>query len=212
MGGYVGGEIAAQTAIATITTHAKSQSPRLETGHLSPTEFLTELIVKSQDAIMARVKSEPSLRGMGTTIVLFAIVPSPAPTLHIAHLGDSRAYRFRAGTLSALTKDHTLIEQYLSHGILTAESAKTHPERHVLTRALGMSSPVKPTLSSYPLQPDDLFVLCTDGLTKMLEDDQIQSICTQAQGDPLRTRDQLIDAALQRGGDDNVTVVVVAHS
>jgi protein phosphatase len=148
---------------------------------------------------------------MGTTIVLLLIRPQQTPTVHVAHLGDSRAYRFRSGTLTPLTRDHTLIEKYLAQGILTEESARTHPERHILTRALGVSSPVKPTITSYPLQQEDLLLLCSDGLTKMLQDDDIRDIFTETKGDPIWACDRLIAESLEHGGEDNVTVVVIAH-
>ena len=213
MGGHVGGEIAAQTAIASVKAQAELSAEllHLDHGHGAPTEFLTNLIAQAHDAILGRAKLDPKLKGMGTTIVLLLILSLPTPTAHVAHLGDSRAYRFRSGTLTPLTRDHTLIEKYLARGILTKESARTHPERHVLTRALGMSSPVKPVVTSYPLQPEDLLLLCSDGLTKMLEDDDIRNIFSKAKGDPIRTCDRLIAESLERGGEDNVTVVVIAH-
>jgi protein phosphatase len=211
MGGHAGGEIAAQTAIASVKAQAELSADPLHHGQGAPDEFMANLIAQAHEAILGRAKLEPALKGMGTTLVLLSILSTPTPTAHIAHLGDSRAYRFRSGTLTPLTRDHTLIERYLKRGILTQASARTHPDRHVLTRALGMSTPVKPSVASYPLQHDDLLLLCSDGLTKMLEDDDIRDIFTKAKGDPIRTCDRLIDASLERGGEDNVTVVVVAH-
>ena len=212
MGGHVGGEIAAQTAIASITAQAQLSADTLRQGHTTPPAFLTDAIMQAHRAILGRVQLEPKLRGMGTTIVLLYIETTEFPTAHPAHLGDSRAYRFRSGTLTPLTRDHTLIEKYIDRGILTPKTARTHPERHVLTQALGMSTPVKPSISSYPLEPDDLLLLCSDGLTKMMEDDDIQDIFTAGKGDPIRTCDRLISESLNRGGTDNVTVVVTAHT
>lgn len=211
MGGHVGGAVAAQTAIASVKAQAELSADLLHRGHGSPTEFLTNLVAQAHDAILGRALLEPTLKGMGTTLVLLSILPSQHSTAHVAHLGDSRAYRFRSGTLTPLTRDHTLIEKYLEHGILTEKSARTHPERHILTRALGMSSPAKPTVTSYPLQQEDLLLLCSDGLTKMLEDDDIRDIFTKAKDDPIQTCDRLIAKSLERGGEDNVTVVVIAH-
>jgi protein phosphatase len=212
MGGHVGGAIAAQVAIASVKARAESLVELLRQGQCTPTELLTNLVIHAHAAILERAQSEPRLKGMGTTIVLLFISPQENSTAHIAHLGDSRAYRFRSGVLTALTRDHTLIEQYLVHGILTEEAARLHPDRHVLTRALGMASPVSPTVTSISLHREDLLVLCSDGLTKMLEDDDIRAICDEGRGDPLRICDRLIVEALRRGGEDNVTVVVVAHA
>ena len=213
MGGHVGGEIAAQTAIASVKSQAELLVDLLhhDHGQSAPTAFLTTLIAQAQGAILGRAELDPRLKGMGTTIVLLLILSPETAVAHVAHLGDSRAYHFRSGTLTPLTRDHTLIEQYLTRGILTKESARTHPERHVLTRALGMSSPVKPAVTSYPLQQEDLLLLCSDGLTKMLEDDDIRDIFTKAKGDPIWACDRLIAESLERGGEDNVTVVVIAH-
>jgi protein phosphatase len=148
---------------------------------------------------------------MGTTIVALLIATAPVRTAYVAHLGDSRAYRYRAGTLAALTRDHTMIEKYLRHGVLTEEAARRHPERHVLTRALGMAGIVQPDIGSHDLARSDLFLLCSDGLTKMLEDHEIAAAFANGRGDPIRICDHLIDESLRRGGEDNVTVVVIAH-
>ncbi|HEX5544868.1 MAG TPA: Stp1/IreP family PP2C-type Ser/Thr phosphatase [Nitrospira sp.] len=210
MGGHVGGEVAAQTAIATVQAEAAASSRLLRNGQTSPTDVLTDLLSRAHDAILNRARSKSKLKGMGTTIVLLTIVPGPGPIAYIAHIGDSRAYRFRSGTLTLLTKDHTLIEKYLERGILTAESAKTHPERHVLTRALGVGVTVKPTVTAFPLLPEDLVLLCSDGLTKMLEDEDIRTVFAAGELDPAQVCNRLVTAALDRGGEDNVTVVVVA--
>jgi protein phosphatase len=210
MGGHVGGEIAAQTAITTLQAEAAASSSLLGNGQASPTDVLTDLIRRMHDAILDRARSKSKLKGMGTTIVLLAIVTDPAPIAYVTHVGDSRAYRFRSGTLTSLTKDHSLIEKYLERGILTPETAKTHPERHVLTRALGIGSTVNPTITAFPLLPEDLILLCSDGLTKMLEDEDIRTVLAAGELDPTQVCNRLVTAALDRGGEDNVTVVVVA--
>ena len=211
MGGHAGGEVAAQTAIATVQAEAGASSNLLANDHASPADALTDLIGRAHEAILNRASSKSKLKGMGTTIVLVAIVSTPVPIAYLAHVGDSRAYRFRSGTLTPLTKDHTLIEKYLERGILTTETAKTHPERHVLTRALGVGSAVKPTITAFPILPEDLVLLCSDGLTKMLEDEDIQAVFAAGDLDPTQVCNRLVTAALDRGGEDNVTVVVVAH-
>jgi len=211
MGGHAGGEIAAQVAIATIQDQAASASDLLRNGQVPPTDVLTDLIGRAHEAILDRARSKSKLKGMGTTIVLLAIVPSQTPVAYLAHVGDSRAYRFRSGTLTPLTKDHSVIEKYLERGILTPQSAKTHPERHVLTRALGVSAAANPTIAAFPILEEDLVLLCSDGLTKMLEDEDIQHVLADGRIDPVPICNRLVTAALDRGGEDNVTVAVVAH-
>jgi serine/threonine protein phosphatase PrpC len=211
MGGHMGGDIAAQTAIRTVESQAASLSEALRGGHTPPTEVLMELIGRAHETILDRTRSQPKLKGMGTTIVLLAIVPAPDPVAYLAHVGDSRAYRLRSGSLTPLTKDHSLIEKYLERGILTPLTAKTHPERHVLTSALGIPASATPTIAAFPIQEDDLVLLCSDGLTKMLQDDHIQRILAQSEPDLTHLCNRLVTEALERGGEDNVTVVVVAH-
>ena len=211
MGGHIGGDIAAQTAIRTVESGAASLSEALRIGHTPSTEVLTELIGRAHEAILDQTRSQPKLKGMGTTIVLLAIVPEPGPVAYLAHVGDSRAYRLRSGSLTPLTRDHSLIEKYLERGILTPITAKTHPERHVLTRALGIPASATPTIAAFPIQEDDRVLLCSDGLTKMLEDDDIHRILSVQDADPTHLCHHLVNEALDRGGEDNVTVVVVAH-
>lgn len=211
MGGHVGGDVAAQIAIHTVESRAASISEALRSGHTPPTAVLTELIGQAHEAILDRARSHPTLKGMGTTIVLLAIVSAPSPVAYLAHVGDSRAYRLRSGSLTPLTRDHSAIEKYLERGILTPRTAKTHPERHVLTRALGIPASATPTCVAFPMREDDLILLCSDGLTKMLEDDHIQRILAQGEPDFPQLCNRLVTAALDRGGEDNVTVVTVAH-
>lgn len=211
MGGHIGGDIAAQTAIQTIKSRAASLCEALCGGQTPPAELLTELIEQAHEGILDRTRSEPKLKGMGTTIVLLAIVPEPGPVAYLVHVGDSRAYRLRSGSLTPLTRDHSLIEKYLERGILTPVTAKTHPERHVLTRALGIPESATPTIAAFPIQDDDRVLLCSDGLTKMLEDEDIQRILSTHDLDPTHLCHHLVNEALDRGGEDNVTVVVVAH-
>jgi serine/threonine protein phosphatase PrpC len=210
MGGHVGGAVAAQTAISTVQAQAASSQEQLRSG-TSPIDVLTALISRAHDAILAQARSQPKLKGMGTTLVLLTVIPDQTSMAYVAHIGDSRAYRFRTGTLTPLTRDHSLIEKYLERGILTPETAKTHPERHVLTRALGVTATAAPTIAGCAMQEDDLVILCSDGLTKMLEDQDIQRVLCNSDPSPASACDRLIAAALDRGGEDNVTVVVVAY-
>jgi protein phosphatase len=148
---------------------------------------------------------------MGTTFVALVIAMTPTPVAHIAHLGDSRAYRYRAGQLTQLTHDHTLVQKLVQRGLIDEATALIHPERHVLTKGLGMGADMEPELTSIPVIPPDLIVLCSDGLTKMLEDAAIASILSCANDDPHRACHTLIEEALKRGGEDNVTVIVVGQ-
>lgn len=211
MGGHAGGEVAAQSAIATATMQVELFADRLRNGHCTPQDFLREMMTQAHEAVLGRARLEPRLSQMGTTLVTLLITSDATPTAHLAHVGDSRGYLFRDGHLTQLTRDHTLVETYIARGVLTPETAKTHPERHVLTNAIGISRSAKPDLTAIPLHPSDILLLCSDGLTKMLDNTGIADIMARAQGDPIDIGDRLIETALTRGGEDNVTVVVIAH-
>jgi protein phosphatase len=206
MGGHPSGDLAAQTAVQIVTQQAREHTEE-PSGPL-----LSDLIEAANHAVHEKTRADPSLTGMGTTVVTMTISLEPAPVAHIAHLGDSRAYLLHAGTLKRLTRDHTVVERFVQRGLIDAEAAKTHPKRHVLTKGLGMGLEMTPDITSIALAGDDLIVLCSDGLTKMLEDGDIAAILRRAKGKPRRACDDLVEQALLRGGEDNVTVIVCAHT
>jgi len=211
MGGHPAGDIAAQTAVAVAEQRAQERVVWLRTHPNAAAEFVADLVTSANRQIHDLMQAKPYLKGMGTTFVALAITPTPMPVAHIAHLGDSRAYLYRAGHITQLTHDHTLVEKWVQRGLIDAATALTHPERHILTKGLGMGVDMKPELTETPVTPHDLIVLCSDGLTKMLEDAAIASVLSRANGDPHRACHDLVEQALSRGGEDNVTVIVVAY-
>jgi PPM family protein phosphatase len=211
MGGHPAGDIAAQTAVAMATGRARERTAWLREHPSAAAEFVADLVTSANRRIHDLILAKPSLKGMGTTFVALAITPASKPVAHIAHLGDSRAYLYRMGQLKQLTRDHTLVEKWVQQGWINTATALTHPERHVLTKGLGMDVDMKPELTEMPVTHRDLIMLCSDGLTKMLEDPAIASALARANGDPERACHDLIDQALSRGGEDNVTVIVVAY-
>ena len=210
MGGHPAGDVAAQTAIAVAEQRAQEQIAWLLEHPYAIDEFMTDLVTSANQRLHDLMQAKPYLRGMGTTFVALAITPTPMPVAHIAHLGDSRAYLYREGQLTQLTPDHTLVEGLVRRGVIDKATALTHPDRHVLTKALGLDVDMKPDVSSTPLTLHDIMLLCSDGLTKMLEDAAIASILSCANDDPHQACHNLIEEALKRGGEDNVTVIVVA--
>jgi protein phosphatase len=211
MSGHPAGDLAAQTAVAVATQRAREQSAWLSDHPSGTAEFVVDLVTSANQRLHDLILAKPSLKGMGTTFVALAMTRASIPVAHIAHLGDSRAYLYRTGQLTQLTRDHTLVEKFVQRGLIDAATALTHPERHILTKGLGMGGDMKPELTSTPVTPHDLILLCSDGLTKMLEDAAIASILSRANGDPHRACHDLIEQALSRGGEDNVTVIVVAY-
>jgi serine/threonine protein phosphatase PrpC len=211
MGGHPAGDIAAQTAVAMATERARERAAWLLKHPCAAAEFVADLVTSANRRIHDLMEEKFSLKGMGTTFVALAITPTSTPVAHTAHLGDSRAYLYRKGQLTQLTRDHTLVEKWVQQGWIDAAAALSHPERHVLTKGLGMDVDMQPELVETPVTPHDLIMLCSDGLTKMLEDTAIASVLSRANGDPHQACHDLIEQALSRGGEDNVTVIVVAH-
>ena len=198
MGGHIAGDVASSTAVKVIQDEsgdASSENPGT----------LTKIISDANATIWDKAQSDPALRGMGTTCTLVLV---DEDRVHIAHVGDSRAYRLRDGQLEQLTEDHTLVGRMVQEGRLSREEAQHHPQRSIITRALGVDEDVQVDLETVELSEGDRLLLCSDGLSSMVEDDSIESVLA-SESDPQGAADRLIDAANEAGGDDNITVVVI---
>jgi len=196
MGGAQAGEVASKAA-------AESFDRELPQG--APERILEETIQTANRAIHDRARNDPELAGMGTTITA-AIVDSDAEEVAIGHVGDSRAYRLRNGRLERLTRDHSLVEEMRRKGQLTEAQAEDHPQRSIITRALGPEPDVEVDLQTVPAQAGDVFLICSDGLTTMLADERIADILGRATSMQTAAR-KLVDEANRAGGRDNITVV-----
>jgi protein phosphatase len=215
MGGYAGGEVASHIAVETIPQVVRTRLPSETSQNIQPDRFesiLCEAIESANHSIRKEAAQNEHLQGMGTTIVVVAIARTPAGHQAIvAHAGDSRAYLVRHGTLSLLTKDHSLVEERLALNLITPEQVRTHPLRHVLTKALGIDPQAHPTIQTYPIEPPDLILLCSDGLTKMLTDQEIQNIVMRESPHFDSICRTLVGTANRFGGEDNTTVVVIGQ-
>ncbi len=194
MGGHQAGEVASATALEAVRAAVRSGRP------------IRDAIVEANEAVYDKAEDNSELRGMGTTITAGTL--AAGGTLLIAHVGDSRAYLLRDSDLSQITDDHSLVEEMVRDGQLTPEQAAVHPQRSIITRALGIDAEVEVALYPVELQPGDRLMLCSDGLTTMVSADDIAAILRR-ESDPQRAARQLIDAANEAGGEDNVTAVVV---
>lgn len=212
MGGHPGGDVAAHLAVDAATQQARSLLAAKDLTPEVQAARLTETITAANRAIHDKARAEPALKGMGTTVVAMTIMPTAPSVAYIAHLGDSRAYRFHAGKLTQLTRDHTLVAILLERGLIDDATARAYPDRHVLAKGLGMGLDMLPEITSTSLTVDDALVLCSDGLTKMLDDADIASILAQSHSNPRRACHELVEEALERGGEDNVTVIVCAYT
>ena len=167
-------------------------------------EYVVELIQEANRRVYQRSSQDAAVSGMGTTMTV-ALVEEGA--VFFGHVGDSRAYLIRDGKLEQLTEDHSLVAELVRSGKLSPEEAETHPQRSVITRALGTDPDVDVDTFSIPTQPGDLFMLCSDGLTSMVEDDVILSTVEKHRDNLQTAAKALIRAANKGGGEDNITVV-----
>ena len=196
VGGHLGGDVASATAVRVIQEATQDG--------VGPAD-LEGILRKVNSAIWEQARGAAHLRGMGTTCTLALLQDDSA---HLAHVGDSRAYLFRAGELSQVTEDHNLVGKMLSEGRLTREEAAHHPQRNIITRALGLDPSVDVDLLTLELVEGDRLLICSDGLSSMIEDETLTEILS-SESDPQAAADRLVDAANEAGGEDNITVVLI---
>ncbi len=201
LGGHVAGQVASEMA-----AEAALQAIRtLEGANASLTEKLRVSVTAANREVHETARRKPEYQGMGTTLVALFVDETRAA---LAHVGDSRAYRIRGTQIRQLTDDHSLVGELLRRHEISEEAAREHPQRHVLTRAVGVRARVEPDLVELTPEADDLFVLCSDGLTGHVLDEEIAALAGE-HPEPQRLVDALIDLANERGGEDNITVVAV---
>jgi serine/threonine protein phosphatase PrpC len=203
LGGHQGGEVASAAAVEPLA--ALDGHEFADPGEAA--EALTAGIRDGNMAILERAAGDPGLWGMGTTVTAAALAAERH--LQLAHVGDSRAYLLRDGSLAQLTTDHTIVGELVRRGRLTPEQAAVHPERSILTRAVGLD-PRVPVDTPDPLElhDGDQVLLCSDGLTEAVDDDRIAELLSAADDGDAACR-SLIDAANAAGGPDNITVVLL---
>ncbi|HEV2821287.1 MAG TPA: Stp1/IreP family PP2C-type Ser/Thr phosphatase [Solirubrobacteraceae bacterium] len=198
MGGAQAGEVASRLAVETF-------EPGLdEDGDTSAEAALSARIRLANERIHDVAQSDRARQGMGTTITAAVVGEHEVA---VAHVGDSRAYRLRDDTFERLTDDHSLVEELQRQGKLTAQEATHHPQRSIITRALGPEPSVEVDSATWPAEPGDVFLLCSDGLTSMVEDGQVEALLREASSMEQAAR-SLVAAANEAGGRDNITVVL----
>jgi PPM family protein phosphatase len=198
MGGHLAGDIASATAVEKIENSITADPPRTE-------QALIALVRSANAEVFERARKDSSMSGMGTTCTLLLV---DGETGHIAHVGDSRAYIYHDGRLQQVTEDHTLVNRMVQEGRLSAESAVHHPQRNVITRALGIEENVDVDTFTLDLNEGDRLLLCSDGLSSMVPPEDIESVL-QTERDPDAAAGRLIDLANESGGEDNITVIIV---
>ena len=195
------GRMAAEVAVNTTLEYVNGVRERQTLSE----DHLRRALELANDRVLGLSRAITAYRGMSTTIVAAVVDGS---TGIVAHVGDSRAYRLRDDELIGITKDHSAVQPLVDAGILTPAQARMAPDRHVVTRAIGAEPMLRPEIRRLEVLPGDLLLLCTDGLTEHLEDGEIRA-CLAGDGNLDETADRLVEAAIDAGGSDNVTVVLV---
>ena len=199
MGGHLAGEVASRMAIEAVQRMAReNERPGIAA--------LREAVACAHETILTHAQDHIECAGMGTTLSVLWLGENYA---YIAHVGDSRIYRLREGSLTQITQDHSLVEELVRVGLITREQARTHPRRNIITRALGTHGENEPDLLVTDVQDGDVFLLCTDGLTGMVPDDEIERTLRDCGIEA--AADRLLALALDAGGRDNVTLILCAR-
>lgn len=213
MGGHAAGEVASQRAVETVEAYLMrsevlGRPPALGTSRVAlppEAEDLIWAVRLANRRVFQTAQSQKQNRGMGTTLVAARFVPGHAV---ICHVGDSRAYLFRHGKLHPITVDHSLVAELLAQNEITAEQARTFPDRNIITRALGTRPVVAVDVTVMPVAKGDWYLLCSDGLCGAIEDEEIAAVVARNAGSPSGAIDALIAAANAAGGHDNITVAI----
>jgi protein phosphatase len=210
MGGYNAGEVASNMATQYINSEMarwlREQGPGADAA--GARQALEDCVANANHAILGASLANPQYAGMGTTIVVALFL---GRRLVLGHVGDSRCYRLRAGQLGQLTRDHSWLQEQIDAGLLTPEEAAQSPQRNLVTRALGVEGDVFVEINEFPVEPQDLYILCSDGLHDMVDDGDLAAIARQTVS--LQDKAQrMLDLANGLGGRDNISVLLVQAS
>jgi PPM family protein phosphatase len=213
MGGYNAGEVASGIAVSVVVTevnHSLQSANPVERGERDGEELGVSLlrgnIQKANASIFHAAQSQPQYAGMGTTIVSGLFYDN---RVAVGHVGDSRMYRLRGEVLELITRDHSLLQEQIDSGMISVEDARLSKNKNLVTRAVGIDADLEPEIHVHDVMVGDLYLLCSDGLNDMVEDDDIQSTIYALQSNLPLAADQLIQMANDNGGRDNVSVILV---
>jgi protein phosphatase len=212
MGGYTAGEVASAIAVTTIFNQIKQGlrqlKPRLFSrvgGYSKESVLIRQAIIDANSAIYHTARLEEQCLGMGTTVIAVLFYND---RLTVGHVGDSRLYRMRDGRLAQVTSDHSLVQELINRGLFTPEEAHAHTPKNLVTRALGIEETVEVDIHEDEVQPGDIYLLCTDGLNDMIDDDEISLTLNKYNANLVVAAQELIKRANQCGGKDNISVIL----
>lgn len=199
MGGHKAGDTASRMCIDEVVKQIR------DTELITPVGVIEQAVKAANEAIYKASNSRPELEGMGTTLVCATVMEG---TAYVGNIGDSRMYLFRGG-LRQITVDHSLVEEMVQSGEIQKDEMRTHPNKNIITRALGTDVAVRPDCFEIEVQTGDVLLLCSDGLTNMLEDEEISNILNEHISDMKEAGELLVEQANKAGGKDNISVVLV---
>ena len=212
MGGYNAGEVASGIAVAMLTTEMKQALKEHEpyevegSGEPLAVKLVKENSAKANAAIYQSAKSQPQYAGMGTTLVVALFYDN---RMTVGHIGDSRLYRLRMDKLEQITRDHSLLQEQIDSGMITKEQARYSQNKNLVTRAVGIDPEVETEVHTYNVDPGDIYLLCSDGLSDMVTDEDIHATLSTLQSNLPLAAKQLVQAANDNGGRDNISMILV---
>lgn len=209
MGGYNAGEVASGIAVELIRTELKAALEGRKPEELNgqgAEQLIVEKTGRANNAIYEAAQSQPQFSGMGTTLVVAVWCDN---RVSVGHVGDSRLYRLRGEVLEQITRDHSLLQEQIDSGMITREQARHSQNKNLVTRAVGIDPEVETEVHTYPVQPGDMFLLCSDGLSDMVTDEDIQLTLSSLHANLPLAAQQLVQQANDNGGRDNVSVILV---
>ena len=216
MGGYKSGEVASELAISTVINELQGRIPQLTPGEHDPNTGYTfeslavrESIISANEKIYQKGLQDAECRGMGTTLVMAVFYNNQVT---VAHVGDSRMYRFRDSRLDQVTVDHTFLQELVDRGYYTQEEADASLNRNLVTRALGIQPTTAVDIREDLAIPGDIYLLCSDGLTDMVDDQEISKIVSEFRDNLDKLAENLVDCANRNGGRDNISVLLARPS
>lgn len=203
MGGYNGGEVASTLATEAAKNYIIDNFEKIEHSKEEILELVKNAVEYANNVVFEKSKTDKELEGMGTTLDICFIYNNK---IYIGHVGDSRVYRIRGELIRKLTKDHSYVQQLVEDGKITREEANHHPKKNMLTKALGCTAYVEPDIRARNLEPGDILVMCSDGLTNMVEEKEIYQVIKE---NPETAPQTLVNLANNAGGYDNITVITI---
>ncbi len=213
MGGYKAGEVASEIAVLSITADLKEAMLNYRPGYEAvaikkplESQLMIDAVKHANDVIYHVSQTHSQCAGMGTTLVVGLFTNNK---LLVGHIGDSRMYRLRGQVLTQITEDHSLLQEQIKLGLITPEQAKFSANRNLVTRALGVDPEVELELNEYDVEVEDIYLLCSDGLSDMVDDDIIQSVLNANSFSLADAAEALVQLANDNGGKDNISVILV---